>query len=1001
MYALLHCKSVYSLGDGTASVPELVERAARLGYRALALTDVESLAGQIELHCAAKAHGLHAITGVELRGGFSLSQPGSLQGRLTLLARDLRGYESLCRIITTRRCASFESTPDPLRCLDAFPSGLFYLSDDPEVVRRLLSGGVSASDIRLLRDAPAPDGGAPVAAVADPDVVMLDATDRELRGLLGAIRAQRAFDRDADRPEGRALPVVEELRARFAARPELLSETLRLASECSLDLTQPAQPLPTGDHFDADSAFEALTTRCREELQTRYGRDAVRIERLARELSAVATAGVAAYFLAVAEIATAARERGIAYAARGSAPGSLVCYLLGITSIEPVAHGLFFERFLHPQTHRMPPLDLDVAANRRDELLEWIFRRFGESRVARVGAYQTFGRRAAFRDGLRALGMERAAIDRFIQAIPGVDPENVDPENDVAPLPLDLLPAGLHPAIPLIERLVGMPRNIGVRPGGVVITEARVDAHAPLEKAPGGVPVTQYDMAALSQMGLIKLDLVGSVALAAHSETMRLIGREVQMPDGDPATVATLRDGNTLGCFQVETPAMRSMLKRLPVRGTVDLQAALALMRPGAASGDAKEQFLRRANGETSRQPPHPRLAARLQETHGMLLFDEDLMAAISALTGWTLAMADTARVVLVESGPQRPALLSLKRRFLVAASHAGVARGDGERVWQLLERFAGTSPSKAHAASCARLAWEAAYLKTHYPLEFACGVLNNYDGHYPLRAIASEIIRCGVSLRPPHVNFSAAVHCMEGDTIRLGLCALKYLSARHREWLLKERPFADLRDLVSRVPLSCAELESLILSGACDDLAPLAREAYPFPQEELLTRWKRAPGVAGLDGFVARNARGQFAETYRSLARIRNELRFLGMHVTDHPMRVLRQEAEQAGCITTREAIDKAGQTVRLAGVAIASRKQLDRHGRPIQFLTLEDEEGLLDAVGPADALGSLGEPQLSAGPLAVRGRVEGERGVLQLRIAEAEPFLARPAGARVPEPV
>ena len=997
MYGLLHCRSAFSLGDGTATVPELVERAARFGYRALALTDIESLAGQVELHHAARKHGLHAITGVELRGGHSVSELGSMSGRLILLARDLRGYESLCRIVTARRCAGFESTPDPLRCLDAFPSGLFYLSDDAEVVRRLLSGGVAATDIRLLREQPGADPGASVDSVADPDVTMLDPADAGLRGLLGAMRAQRPFRQEPEGPaRGRTLPAAEELRARFGPRPELLEETLRLASACTLDLTQPSLPPPTGDHFDADSAFEALSTRCRSRLLELHGRDPVRVERLARELAAVAGAGVSGYFLAVAEIVAAARERGIAIVARGSAPGSLVCHLLGITSIEPVAHGLFFERFLHPQTHRLPHVDLDVASDRRDELLAWVFRRFGESRVALVATYQTFGRRAAYRDGLKALGMERAAIDRFIQAFPAGESEHEE-----VPLPLTLLPAALHGAIPLIDRAIGVPRCLAVDPGGIVITETRVDAHAPLERAPKGVPVTQYDMLSLARLGLIRLDITGNVALAAHAEAVGHVGYPVEIPDEDAETIATLREGNTIGCSRIESPMMRSVLKRLPVRGLADLRAALAIVRPSPSTGDAKEEFLRRANGETSRQPPHPRLADRLRDTHGMLLFDEDLMAAIAGLTGWTLSMADAARTILVESGPRSPALLSLKRRFLVAASHAGVARGDGERVWQLLERFAPYAFSKAHAASRARLAWEAAYLKTHHPVEFACGVLNHYGGHYPLRAVASDFVRCGVTIRPPHVNRSAATHQLEDGAVRLGLCAVKFLSARHREWILKERPFADMRSLIARAPLGVAELESLVLSGACDDLAPLAGEAYPFPHEELLTRWKRVPGVAGLDGFVARNARGQFAETYRALARIRNELRFLGMHVSGHPMRVLRSEAEQAGCITTREAVGRAGQTIRLAGVAIASRKQVDRQGRPMQFLTLEDEEGLLDAVLPADALGPLRDPQLSAGPVAVRGRVEGEGGVLQIRVAEAEPFQARLDSHRVAEPV
>jgi DNA-directed DNA polymerase III PolC len=995
MPALLHAKSHFSLGEGCAPVPALVARAVERGHTAVALTDVENLYGQIRFHHAARAAGLRPVTGVELRGGYSDTDSGRMQGRLVLLARDHSGYESLCRIITARRCSGLEGGTDPLRCLDAFPAGLFYLSDDPEVLRRLRAEGVDSGDLRYLAADPSSEPPEGIEAVADPDVVLLDDGDRELHLLLSAIRRRVPLSAPTNGDYRlRTLPGAEEMARRFAARPALLDAAAEVAACCRLDLTGSAPALPVGDFPDASRAHEALARRCRDQLD---GTDPIRTERLELELGVLGKLGFAGYFLIVAEIAAQARSQGIAMTGRGSAAGSLVAYLLGITGVDPIEHGLCFERFLHPDRHDLPDIDLDVASDRRDELLDWVFRRFGEGRVAMVAAHQTFGRRAAFREGLKAFGMDLAGIDRFIQGFP---PGELEGEA-TGPLPLRLLPPGLQAVVPLIERLVGAPRHLSVHPGGVVIADDRVDLHAPLERAPKGVPVTQYDGASLSRLGLVKLDLLGNRALAANAEALRLIGRPVAMTDGDPETVAALRAGNTVGCFQIETPVTRGVLKRMPVRGMADLVAALAVVRPGPAAGEAKAEFLRRANGEHPRQPPHPRLRERLRDTYGMMLFDEDLMAAVSGLTGWSLGAADELRVGLIESSPGDSARRALKRRFLVAASLAGVARGDGERVWQTLERFAAYSFSKAHATSYARLAWESAFLKTHHPAEFACGVLNCYGGHYPLRAVASDLVRCGVRILAPHVNQSGPAHRLESGAVRLGLSAVKCLTARNRERILERRPFTDLRGLVATVPLSAAELESLILSGACDDLAPLIGAAYPFPHEELLTRWKREPGLKGLDGFVARNARGRFAETYRTLSRIRNELRFLGMHPSAHPMRVLREEAEREGCVTTSELANRGGQQVRLAAVVIASRRLADRTGRLMQFVTLEDETGLAESVLSAATFAALQDPVSSAGPLLVSGWVEDDGGSLQLAVTEVKPFHLRPAPYAVAEAV
>jgi DNA polymerase III alpha subunit len=335
-----------------------------------------------------------------------------------------------------------------------------------------------------------------------------------------------------------------------------------------------------------------------------------------------------------------------------------------------------------------------------------------------------------------------------------------------------------------------------------------------------------------------------------------------------------------------------------------------------------------------------------------------------------------------------------------VASSLAGVARGDGERVWRLLERFAGDSFSKARAAGCARIAWEAAWLKTHHPLEFACGVLNSYGGPYPIRAVASDLVRCGVRLLAPHVNSSGIQHRLEEGAVRLGLCAVKYLTARHRDGIVNERPWPDLRTLVQRVPLTPPELEALILSGACDDLAPLSRSAYPFPHEELLTRWKREPGVRGLDRFVPRNARGRFAETYRALARFRYELRFLGMHPSAHPIQVLRAEAEREGCLPTPELREREGQYVRLAAVVVTCRKHPDGAGRTMQSLLLEDEHGLIEATLSAAVLEAHADLISGTGPLILSGWIDGAAGSSTLTVERMEPLQLRAAPAGLVQP-
>lgn len=978
---LLHTKSTYSLGYGTARVDELLHRAARLEYPAVALTDVENLYGQIELHHAARALGVHPITGLELRAGHGMRALGRKAGRLVLLARDDAGYRSLCRIVTARRGGRGDETqpsPDPLRCLESHPAGLFYLSDDPRVLTALRDAGVSTDDLRFLLVRPnapaAPPAG--IAAIADPDVVMLEPGDRELHAMLMAIRRHQLLSavRD-DEPESRSLPDPATLRKLYADVPEALEECRRVARACTLDLTVPRPDFPEARETD-------LARMCRDRLPA----GAAYAARLQQELAVLHERGLEGYLLVVAEIVAWARARGIAVAARGSAAGSLVVHLLGMSDPDPVAYGLSFERFLSVTRSDLPDIDLDLPSDRRDEVVEWVFRRFGATHVAMVAAHQTFGRRGALRAGLNALGMRKAPLEAAMRLLPS--DELLDRR---ATIPPQAVPADYRYALSLIERLIGRVHHTSVHPGGVVMTAGEITRHAPLERARKGVLVTQYDMESLKRLGLIKVDLLGNRALAAMEDVRQRTGAPTRAPDHDPRTIDTLRLGRTVGCFQIETPAMRTTLRRLPVRGIRDLMGLLAVVRPGPASGDAKARFIRRVLGAEPPLPPHPILQDLLAPTHGMLLYEEDATGAIAVMTQWPIARADLMRAAIVRAGDDAARLLELEREFLAAAASAGIASPDALPVWHELTRFAAYSFSKAHAASYAHLAWQSAYLKTHYPAAFACALFAHYGGAYPLRSVAAAFTRHGVTILPPHVNLSRMGCELEGRAVRLGLGMVKGLTSAERVMIVQGRPFADLADVLRRTPLRFSAITALVLGGACDDLAPLDGAAYPFAHEDVLARLNGDLRPERLEGFAPRRPAGDLAPAYQALVRARNELRILGVHPSGHPMAALRPEVERAGCEPVERLSRLVGQRACVAGLVAAARRLDTRAGQVMQFVTLEDETGMVEAVLFPGVYAVLGDPVTNPGPFLMSGTVASDDGDVHLIVSDVAPFHER----------
>ena len=521
------------------------------------------------------------------------------------------------------------------------------------------------------------------------------------------------------------------------------------------------RPLPPGDRVGrahlpagpacprAESGPGWLRRQTEAGLARRYGRDAAGVRaaraRLDEELAIIERLGFTDYFLLVAEIVAFARAQGIPTVGRGSGASSIVSYVLGITNVDPLRHGLCFERFLHPQRRDCPDLDIDLCWQRRDEVIAHVYETYGRDRVAMISTHATLGARSAFRETAKALGVANARVNALAKRIPR-DLEAPYLEK------LERLPDArfiawreppLAEALRLAERLDGAPRHLSVHCGGIVIADRPLTYYVPLERAAKDVVVTQFEMRAIERIGLVKMDLLGNRALSTIGECVTLVKRGLPpgapppavldpdlVPEDDPATAARVAAGDTLNCFQLESPAMRHLLRMLRARTLEETIAAVALVRPGPAESGMKEAFCRRHRGLEPAAFHHPDLVPVLDATHGVMLYEEDVMRVAAALAGLSLAEGDDLRRALAAARDDEE-FRSLERGFVAACARRGVAAETARAVWRDLARFAAYAFCKAHAAGYGALGWQSAYFKTHFPTEWAVGILNHHAGMY------------------------------------------------------------------------------------------------------------------------------------------------------------------------------------------------------------------------------------------------------------------------------
>jgi DNA polymerase III alpha subunit len=531
--------------------------------------------------------------------------------------------------------------------------------------------------------------------------------------------------------------------------------------------------------------------------------------------------------------------------------------------------------------------------------------------------------------------------------------------------------------------------------------------------------MTQYDAEALSRLGLTKVDLLGNHALDELDRAFALWRAEGgsgasapasldAIPLEDAPTFEMIGSAQTIGCFQLESPAMRAVLARLPVSDLSDVTHALAIVRPGPASGRAKELFLMRARGEVSEPVLHAAFRERLEATHGVLLYEEDILFVLSTLSGIPLSAAEALRVRLGERSADPVWLDRARVRLVRRATARGFSPETAEDLWSDVVRFVQYSFNKAHATSQALLAYQTAYLRRHAPVEHACAVLDHHGGLYPRRVIAADLSRRGILLLPPCVLRSSLECAIEGcggegpaRGIRIGLRLLSGLQGTTRERLLRSRavagPFSGAEDLIHRARPSGRELRALVLSGACDALLALTAADYPWVHQALAQCLETGEGARAEN--IIREARQrtpreprEMVARYGALSRVKNELEYLGMHLSGHPLGVLRSEARRQGCVPSHALAEHVGREVSFAGVVAAARSIPSGAMQVFQYLTLEDEHGLVEARLAPEAYSRLHAQLTTPGPFLVRALVQEQQGVLSLMVHDLLPFHQRP---------
>jgi DNA-directed DNA polymerase III PolC len=998
----LHVHSHHSLLEGAAGIRQLVGRAVEYGMKALALTDTGGLYGAIPFYKAARAAGVRPVIGVQLGDG-------------VWLARDREGYAQLCEIITSVQLGKVRK--EQLGEWP-FPFGgehLFVLTADRATLRALRAHGVEPlaaithRDDRTSRyragelyDFAHREGLRPVAVSP---VYFLEPEHYRIHRVLAAIRHNTTVGQltsdEVARPEDWFRP-PRDLERQYADWPDALENAEWVAEECALELPLGKPVFPPFALSAGETSFSWLWKCTFEGLKRRYQplTPAI-IDRVRYELHIIDSLGFSGYFLIMGDIVQFAREQGIPVVGRGSAANSVVAHALGITRVDPFKYNLYFERFLNPGRTDCPDIDLDICWRRRDEVLEYVYRRYGAEQVAMIATFNTFQARSAVREVAKALGLTGRQIGEVTQRLPHYHsgdlrtvlkqiPECRGISQDEEPL---------KSILEISEFIDGFPRHLSIHAGGVVIAPERLTRFVPLQRAAKGLIITQFDMHPIEDLGLVKMDLLGHRSLSVIADTVQSVrdnrGRTLDIeavPDRDPLTAAMLRSGKTLACFQIESPAMRGLLQKVSACDIHTLVQCVALVRPGASGSGMKQHFIDRHHGREAVTYLHPALREVLGDTYGVMVYQEDVLKVAHAVAGIDLSEADNLRRTMTKKRGPREMAKSMKR-FLEKARENGVEEATAQAIWELIANFAAYAYCKAHAATYGELAYQCAYLKAHYPAEFFAAVLSNRGGFYLPPVYLEEAKRVGIEVRPPDINRSRYPYTAEDDALRVGFIEIRTLSQAAIEAVLDARetgPFRDLADFQARAHLGWSDAEALFQAGAFDAFGP----PRPVQLWQLKTLYAAAPprGVGESPLLSGGAPPSPSFPDYSVKHRTDLEWTAMGFLTAGHPFQYHLPWLLKQTLIPSTDLPRYEGQIVTLAGWLIAERRLAVKDGHGVmKFITLEDTHGAYEAVLFPEVYQACGHHLVTHGPYLITGEVQQEHGAYTLIVHHLQPAPGR----------
>ena len=1025
-YAELHAHSYYSFLNGTSGPEELAQQAASLGLTALALTDQDGLYGVIPFYQKCQALELQPIIGAQI----TINR----DDQIVLLCHNLLGYHHLCRLITRGRlnCPKGESSAS-LEDLGELADGLICLV-----------GGKAGKLVRLLQEKREKEASSTLhqyreifgseniyielthnldrgdtsycqklyhlackhglRCVATNGVHYARKEQGRLHDVLLCIKHRVTLDQsDRVRPKNhqRYLKSAQEMARLFWDIPQALCHTRAIAERCyiTLDFSHhrfPAFPVPQGHTSDS-----YLTTLCKERLQKKYNPVTSKVKRrLEEELQLIGRLGLSGYFLAVWDIVSFAKARGIPVQGRGSAANSLVAYLLNITPVDAIKHNLFFGRFLNEEQTTIPDIDLDFAASRnsgladREDVIQYVYRRYGEENVAIAASFITFGARGAIREVGKVFEIPDDALDRMARLVEGNSAAAAFEKLD------ELGEFGKYLSAPMwehftqqVKQIIGLPRHLSMHPGGMVIASHPIPDLVPLEPARmAGRRVCQWDKDMIEAAGLIKVDLLGLGMLAVVREATLWIQaaygisiKPDEIPPDDPNVYGMLGDADAIGVFELESRIQSQTLPRTKPRNLSELAIQVAIIRPGPVQGNMVKPYIHRKQGKESISYPHPRLEPILKETLGVILFQEQVLQVAVAIAGYTPGEAENLRRDLGKKRSEK-AINPLKDNFVAGAVQNGVSSGDAESIFECIKGFASYGFCKSHALAFAHLAYQSAWLRHYYPVAFLTALLNNQPmGFYPPKVLIQDAKRHGIKILPIDVNRSGARCAIEADArggkaIRLRLVCIKGVSlqkARVIERVRSDGPFASLRDFVQRTQLELRLIERLIQVGAFDCFGRSRREL--LWQLWILDRWREE------NLLVEPKLTPPKLPPLESWDRFEGEYHTQGFSPHCHPMQLIRQKLNARHIYRSDKLeVYRDGIPVRVAGLVICIQRPPTARG--FAFLTLEDESGLINVIIPPDVYETYRSVVKLSPFVCVKGKLQRQDNVLSIRAESFE---------------